>query len=155
MFLLPYFIDFYSRPSPFSKQISFLPLLNQHAFLCFSFISTQFKFGLKKKQTCFLDSFYASLCLFNLKSNWQSVTRTVFLNYHLGFAFIIIKWFFPYLSLVVCYLMESNLCSTLCVHWTNPSHCDGLSANYRFLKSTIIIWVNITANLKTWDGRWL
>ena len=42
-----------------------------------------------------------SLC--NLKSNWQSIKRTVLLNYHLALGFIIVTliFFFSYLTLVV------------------------------------------------------
>lgn len=109
----------------------------------------------KKNKLLFKLISFFTMSLYNLKSNWQSVMRTVFLNYHLACGFIIITmtFFFLYLSLVVWYLMVSNLHSTFSIHWTNPSYCGvDLSKDCGFLKSTIVIWVDVRAILKTgWE----
>lgn len=97
-----------------------------------------------------------SLC--NLKSNWQSVYENSILKFSLS------PWVhsnyndsFLYISLVVCYLMVSNLCSALSVQWTNPPHCDlDLSTDCGLLKSAILIWVSVRASLKSWEvSDWL
>lgn len=55
---------------------------------------------------------------------------------------------------MVWFLMVSNFCSTLSVHWTYSSHCDvDLSTNCGFLKSSIEISENVRAHLKTWCGN--
>lgn len=106
-FLYPYFVYFYLRPSPFSKQIfsslaksTCLPLLFSFHFQHSSILTKKKK---KKKginKLLFKLFSFFTMSLYNLKSNWQSVMRTVFLNYHLAHGFIIITmtFFFPFIS---------------------------------------------------------